>query len=227
MTFRSAYAFFIIAVFVILVVFPSAYAVPTTVAAGDVNSSSLEFRCAGASGDSWIQYGTVTGNYPWRTENTTPDGGFVTLVEMGLPLMSNTKFYYRCCDASGCGGELSSTLLTVTPNPATTYGRTAQNITESHLDPAVIAGSVIEPYRWVPGGVKPEIIIGILLFFVFTGLWLRQREVILPILAGLIGSGMLFYVGTNSVGTPPEFLLIAAVMVSLGLTGVVLGLFKR
>jgi len=95
----------------------------------------------------------------------------------------------------------------------------------AHFDIAVMGSAVTEPFSWA--AANTDIIFGVLLFFVFTGLWLRQREVILPILLGLIGSGLLLYSGATSVGIPPEMLIVVIGLVSAGLAGVVLGMIKR
>jgi len=193
--------------------------------ATDVTSKNLTLHASSATGSVYWQYGTHALNPLWVTENVTAGSGLANITESGMPLMSGTKFYFRACDSSGCGAELNATLLAVTPAPTSTFGKTAHNISVAHLDPLVVAGSLQEPYIWSAG--TPLIVFSILLFFVFTGLWLRQREVILPILAGLIGSGMLFYAGTNSVGVSPEFLIVAMGIIAVGLTGVITGMLKR
>lgn len=208
-----------------------AYATPTTRAAFNVNSMNVTFNATGASGNTWWEYGTKSGSLSWKTENKTAVGGYANITESGVPLMSGTKYYFRACDSTGCGSELDVTLSAVTPAPTTTFGVTARNISRSHFDIAQIGTSVLEPYLWVTGNA--QILMGVLLFFVFTGLWLRQREVILPILLGMILSGLLMYNGASggavsgAIGIPPEMLMIVIGLVSAGLTGIVVGLLKK
>lgn len=203
-----------------------AYAAPTTQAAFNVNSMNVTFDATGATGDTWWEYGMKSGSLSWKTENASAVGGYANITESGVPLMSATKYYFRACDSTGCGSELDVTLSAVTPAPATTYGNTARNISKSHFDIAQIGTSIMEPYIWVTGSI--QILFGVLLFFVFTGLWLRQREVVLPIILGMIGSGLLIYSGaTNPVGIPPEFLIVVIGLVAAGLTGVVTGILKK
>lgn len=223
---RSVYAVFIFLVLLSLAV-PYAYAVPTTTASVAVNATSMTFRATGATNPPiYFMYGTKTGYYPWITENTSnQSGGLVYWKEMGVPLMGGTTFYYKCCDASGCGGELNTALPSVTVAPTTTFNVLAMNLTRSHFDLAVIGVSIIEPYTWVT--YNPNITFGILLFFVFIGIWLRQRELIIPILLGMVASGLLLYQGANSVGIPPEMLIIVVGLVAVALTGIVVGLIKR
>lgn len=208
-----------------LLVLPTAYAAPTTEAATDVTSRNLTFHISGATSVAWWEYGTRSDNLLWRTGNVTVGSGLANTTESGTPLMSNTLFYYRACDTTGCGNVLSVTLAAVTPAPETTFGRAATNISAAHLDPVVVGQSAVESYGW--RGIPFEIVIGILLFFVFTGLWLAHRETLLPTMVGLIGSGMIVYAGTNSVGVPPEFVVVAVGLVCIGLTGVVVGIMKR
>lgn len=208
-----------------------AYAVPTTQAAFNVNSINVTFNATGASGNTWWEYGTRSGELSWKTENTSAVGGYANITESGVPLMAGLKFYFRACDSTGCGSELDVTLTAVTPAPTTTFGSTARNISRSHFDLAQIGTSILEPYVWVTGNA--QILMGVLLFFVFTGLWLRQREVILPIILGMILSGLLIYNGASggavsgSIGIPPEMLMIVIGLVAAGLTGVIVGLLKR
>lgn len=215
-----------ITLILLLLLVTSVCAVPTTRAATAINSSSLLFNCSGAISPVVWKYGTASGNLPWLSENqTTITGGIANLTERGVPLMAGTTFYYQACDPTGCGSELSSTLPVVTVAPTTTFGVLSQNITKSHFDLAIIGANILEPYTWVTA--NPNITFGVLLFFVFTGLWLRQREVVLPIILGMIAAGLLLYQGTNSVGIPPEMLIIVIGLVTVGLTGVVMSLFKR
>lgn len=221
---KATYAIFFLA---LLLLVQCAYAVPTISAGVAVNSSSITFRATGATNPPiHFRYGTQTGNLPWITYNTSnQSGGLVYWTETGVPLMANTKFYYKCCDISGCSAELSSTLAAVTPAPTTTYGVVSENISRSHFDLATLGGNILEPTLWVVP--RSEVLFGIVLFFVFTGIWIRHRELIMPVVVGMIGAGLLFYAGTNSVGMPPEFMIIVIGIVAAGLTGVVLGLLKR
>jgi hypothetical protein len=167
----------------------------------------------------------VSGNYVWRTENQSNASALNYIWEKGSPLLGNQTYYYKACDSTGCGAEKNTRLTNVTPAPTVTFGGLTGNITRSHFDIAVIGSSILEPYTWVT--YNPNITVGILLFFVFTGLWMRQREVVIPILLGFIASGLLIYQGTNSVGIPPEMLIIVVGLVTVALAGVVFGLFKR
>lgn len=227
MMLKNAYAV-IILLAVLVTCVQCAYAAPTTGAATDATSKNLTFHATGAVGNTWWEYGQ---DYLiWKTQNATPVAGVAALTQSGLPLMAGQTYSYKACDSTGCGLTLSTALLSVTPNPTSTYGRTLDNITSRNLDIGVVAGSLPEAYTQTPGGgIKSELVFGVLLFFVFTGLWMRQRETIIPLLLGLIGSGMLIYTGANgsSVGVPVEFVIFAMLLVSLGLTGILTGMFKR
>lgn len=201
------------------------YGAAVTGASTGVTSNCINFSAIGSGSTTWWQYGTVSGRYAWKTENVTPVDGIANTTECGTPLMSNTLFYYRACNEEGCGAESSTTLAAVTPRPASTFGTVARNISVAHFDIRVMGVSVTEPFVWA--AANADIVFGVLLFFVFSGLWLRQREVILPILLGLIGSGLLLYSGATSVGIPPEMLIIVIGLVSAGLAGVIMGMFKR
>jgi hypothetical protein len=195
------------------------YAVPITVPATGLSSQNITFHVSDATDPAWWEYGVVPGNLVWRTDNqSVASDGTANVTETGTPLMSLTTYYYRACDSTGCGAEHSSTLLAVTPAPETTFGRVAHNISVSHFDLALIGGSILEPYTWVTANAN--VALGVLLVMIFCGIWLRQREVILPIMLGMIGAALLIFV-------PPEFMIIAVAFVCAGLAGVLLGLIKR
>jgi hypothetical protein len=219
---RSAYAGLIL---LLLLLAQCAYALPTTQDVAFKNTSSVLFYATGVTTPSYFKYGTISGQYTWLTENQSNASALHYTWEHGVPLMSGRTFYFRVCDVTGCGIEKTVVMSTVTVAPTTTFNVLAMNITRSEFNLATIGQNIIEPYTWVTS--NPNILFGVLLFFVFTGLWLRQREVIIPIILGMIASGLLMYQGTNSVGIPPEMFIIVVALVTLGLGGVVMGLYKR
>lgn len=198
---------------------------PITGTVYGVTSKCVNLSATGAASPVWWEYGTVSGRYGWKTENVTAVGGIANSTECGTPLMSNTKFYFKACNQNGCGSEVSTTLAAVTPAPTTTFGKTAQNISVAHFDVSMMGGAIYEPYTWA--AANADIVTGTILLFIFAGFWLRQRELILPVIIGLLGSSLLLYSGATSVGIPPEMLIVVVGLVSVAIAGIITGMLKR
>lgn len=193
---------------------------------GTTTSKSITLTYHSANGVTWWEYGLSPTNLPFKTANISGVGVVSTTIS-GLPLVSGHTYYFRACTVTPyeCTSVSSALLATVTPNPETTYGIVQQNISASEWNVSEIGESIVEPYAWTTG--SSAIVFGVILFFVWTGLWLRQKEVILPILLGWIGSGLLIYGGTNATGIPPEFAIAASIFCCFGLAGVLLGMIKK
>jgi hypothetical protein len=198
-------------------------AVPTTGAAGLVGSNNATLFLTGGSGTNWFEYGQKTGSLTWRTPNTSNSNYTV----YGSPLLGATKFYYRACDNTGCGAESSFTTVALTPSPQTTFGAALNNMTQSNYDIEVIAGNSIAGYFWlVP--TFPTIVWGLLFFAIYLGLWIRERDLVVPVILGLItGSFVMFSDSGLSLGLPIEFLSIAQGITYAAVAGIVLSIMKR
>jgi hypothetical protein len=216
----NKYIILFIALFILIV---PAIALPTTTAATSVNSNGAILHSTGAANPMWFMYGQKTGSLSWRTPNSSYDNYTV----YGSPILGNTKFYFKACDATGCGSELFFTTSAITPQPTTTFGAALQNITNNPSDIDTLAGNSIASYFWlIP--TFPELVWGILFFGIYLGLWIRERDLVVPVILGLLtGSFIMFGDAGLGLGIPPEFQSIAQAMVYASLAGIILTWMKR
>ncbi len=213
----------IITLLIAAILVPCVYALPTTGAATAVGNKNVTFTATGVTSYAYWKYGYVTGVYAYKTVNVSGTGA-VSYTERGVPLMAGWKIYFEVCDSTGCGAELSTTLLNATPLTQTTFGIVEQNIANADWNASAVGSSIIQPYLWVS---PISVFWFMVFFFIYTGMWLRQRELIIPAFLGLIASGFIMVGGTNAIGLPPEVITISQSLFYASIAGVIFGLFKR
>lgn len=198
-------------------------AAPTTQAATLIGSNNATLNMVGGTNPMWYEWGMQSSTLSWRTVNSSIASQFV----YGSPLLGDSIFYYRACDASGCGSILSFTTLSIPPQPQTTFSAGIDNITSSQYDIAVIAHESIQAYFWaVPS--FPTIVWALLFFGIYIGLWIRERDLVVPVILGLItGSFVMFNDAGLQLGIPVEFQQIAQGLTYAALAGIMLSLIKR
>ena len=223
----KAHSKILITVLLILLMIPLASAIPTTNAATLIGSNNVTLNGAGAVGDSWFIWGQVSTSEYWITPNTTPAAGVITYRVSQSPLFGNSVFYFRACDQSGCGDQLSFTTAVVTPIPSLNIGGFYQNITENGLNIPMMGANLYRPYVWTR---TPITIIFMLIFSpVFIGVWLRSRTVLVALLLGFITGSFILFAGTSSIGIsmPAEIVGIAQAMCYLAFAGCILYIVHR
>lgn len=202
----------------------SVSAAPVTGAASLIGSNNVTLAAAGVTAPVWFEYGMTSGSLIWRTPNETKTGAYSRWV-YGSPLMGGQKFYYRVCDSVGCGVEKDFTMAVVTPQPQTTFGYIYQNVTESGFDPSIMALNAMEPYMW-PVMPATSVVWGLVFFFIFTALWIRGRDVTIPVILGLI-VGFIAFNPAYGVGMPAPFVGISQGIAYASLAGIILAIFKK
>jgi hypothetical protein len=156
--------------------------------------------------------------------NVTPVAGTATYKWHGFPLGLNGQTYYVvACDSTGCSAQTSFQTLTVTPAPTTTFGTLAENLTESGFDPSVLVYDAF--WAFVPVGVEDgqSIIMAIILFGLFVGIWLRTRGTLIAQIFGWL-TGWIFISASAGllIGVPPEFQAAAQALAYACLAGTLL-----
>lgn len=207
-----------------LVLLPAVSALPTTGAASLIGSNNVTLAAAGVTTTAWFEYGLTSGSLIWKSPNDTATGAYSKRI-YGSPLMGGQEFYYRACDVTGCGAELSFTMAVVTPQPQTTFGYIYQNVTESGFDPVLIGANAMEPYMW-PVAPATSIVWGLVFLFIFAGLWMRGRDVTIPVMLGFI-VGFIALNPSYGIGVPAPFAGIAQGIVYASLAGIIMVLFKK
>jgi hypothetical protein len=199
-------------------------AIPVTGAAAGMTSNSVTLAAAGVTTTAWFEYGLTSGSLLWQTPNETASGAYSRTIT-GSPLMGGQTFYYRICDVTGCGAEGNFVLLAVTPQPTTTFGYIYQNVTESGFNPAIVAYNAMEPYMW-PAIPARSVIWGMFFLFIFAGLWMRERDVTIPVILGLI-VGFMAFNPVYGVAMPAEFIGMSQGIAYASLAGIVFAIFKK
>ena len=213
--------------FILLIAFlclvGTVFAAPVTLAATSVTNNGATLNLQAAAGEAWFLYGQTSDSLSWRTPNITNTNYSV----YGSPLIGSTLFYFKACDSNGCGSELTFTTSALTPQPQTTFGAGLDNITNSQYDIETIAHESIGGYFWlVP--TFPSIVWGLLFFGIYLGLWIRERDMVVPVILGLIsGSFVMFNDSGLQLGIPVEFQALAQGLTYAALAGVILAIMKR
>lgn len=206
----------------------SATAIPTTGAATAVGSNNATLAMTGAGTTCWFVWGQLPlTDQSWKTPNMTPAAGVCSYNLKGSPILASTVFYYRACDETGCGNTLSFTTAAVTPLPTTTYGATFDNLTENGMDITLVGVNSVAPYMWLVPGFE-ALIFGLIFSAIFLGLWLRGRDVTVPMIVGFI-IGSFIFVGNYglALGIPYEFAAMGQGLMYAAMAGVILAIIKK
>lgn len=178
----------------------------------------------------WGQY---TGKLYLKTPNDTTSGGVLNHTLAHSPLYGSTLYYFKACDQTGCGNELTFTTAAVTPMPTTTLGARLQTFMESeNFDITKIPEVGFEPYSWMlptdPPGFSLMLITGLMLFTIFYGMFVRGRNVAVPALVGGIILPFFLYANQGlNLGIPPEMAAIGQGVMYACIAAILLTLFMK
>ena len=192
--------------------------IPTTLPATLVGNLNVTFNGNGIVGTAgWFVWGMASGNSWSSLPNVTPVAGVISYTMKGTPVFGSTQYWYRACDTSGCGAELSLTTTAVTPIPNPGFDVYASNITENGFDLPNVFWNSLRVYTAVTG---ETIFYGLIFALVFIGMWLRTRGTQTATIFGMICLS-LFTVGAGglAIGLPPEFIAVGQALMYLSLTG--------
>lgn len=208
-------------------------AVPNTGAATLVGNNNFTLTCAGAVGNTWFEYGTQENALNIWTQEKAPTGGVLTTTEYGSPIQPSTHYYYVACDGTGCDATAHSFDTTaLVPIPTSTLGTAVQNMTESRFNLLYMPGNLVIPYQWLfPDDTKAmsiTIIFGMIMMFIYIGLWLRTRSVATGVVMGLLTSSFILFTNQGlNLGIPVEFAAIAQGLLYASMAGVLLAFLKK
>lgn len=200
------------------------HAAPTTQAASLVGSNNITFNAGGAiTYPLWFVWGLSSGHEAWKSPNLTSGTEYT---QSGSPLYSLTTYYFKACDPTGCGAELSTTTTAVTPLPTITLGLAITNMSVSGFDILMVTTNALLPYQWL--GTPIGVIFGWIFIAVFFAIWIRTRSVSVVSILGLISSGCLV---VSSVGLqlpiPAELIAVSQMILYVTITACIIVLIKR
>lgn len=210
----------------ILLIIGIVSAVPTTGAATDVNSNGFNCSATGVTGsEAWVMYGSNSQKENWASSTYTASGGTAAIQVVGAPLLGGQHVYYQACDSTGCGNEVSTTLLAVTPVPTSNFGIYFRNITKSRFYAPVIGESMAQSYSQV---MPISVMIGIMAMFFMFGLWMRTRSVRLIAIVGILLCPMiLFSYQGLYLGLPALAPALIAGLLAAGMAGILFAFGRK
>ena len=151
----------------------------------------------------WFEYGGKTGCYLQHSDHLSVNatGNFVINIS-GFPLILEQTYYFRAGgNVSGeitRGSEMSFTLDTPTPMPIKNFGKHFEELKESRFNLNRL--TTVLPKTWTDIILETRIFYGIFFGMIFLALWIRQEDIGIPALLGMLIGGTLWY------WLPPEWM---------------------
>ena len=220
-----------LALVMLLVIIPTALAVPTAPSVTQIGSNNATFSSTGGSTTCWFRWGVNSVTPEWVTSNQTCSGAF-SAVQYGSPYYPSVVYNVVACDVTGCSASTQFTSIATTPLPQTTYGVAYDNITQNGFNILFIITAIPQPYFWAFPTVSYQwaltVFCGLLFSIYILGLWLRQRKSGLALLVALMV--MPFFVlasaGFNW-GIPGVLVILGQLLCSAILAAMILTLMKK
>jgi len=200
-------------------------AVPTIGPATSITSSNATFAITGASGSTFVWYGSTSGHPSWKSDNATPSAGSVSITIWGSPILGATSYYATACDATGCGNEVSFSTLAITPIPTRNYDAGFNAMAASHFPPVLFGQWVVLAYTQ---NIPATLFFGVILGFVVLGFWRSTKSVrLVGILFMILSPLLLTKQAGLYMGMPTVMQSLGAVLFAAGLAGVLLSFVKK
>lgn len=194
----------------------------TTGSASDVedNSVTLNGIYNGTVGTgSWFRWGSSHGlALVTPVYNSTEIPNVIQHSMSGIPLYPGKTYYYRACSYCGCGNEESFTLAghSTTPVPIDTEHYSAfVDAADDDFNVTTMLDTGVSLYTENFG----MMFWGVILFFFFVGVYMRQELPIIPLIIAVLGMTVLAPI------LPPDwyqFVLAAAVLILAGIVAYII-----
>jgi hypothetical protein len=207
----------------------SVSAAPAMVSVSPLTCRTATFNAnGGAAGAAWFEWGQTTGGpYIWTTPNQTIGAGAFSDYQYGPPMLTGTTYYVRPCDTTGCGAELAFYVPPTGPINQTHFGTDVVQIMRGGFNISQVSMVIIKPFAATfPSPLANAIPYGLLFFFIFSGMWLRGRDMLIPMMISMVSGGMIG-LGGSALGIPPEFVVIGQTLMYLGIAGVIFSWFTK
>jgi hypothetical protein len=200
-------------------------AVPTTEAVTDITNGGASFHATcGGNGTGYFKWGAATNSYKWTTPNQSFSGTFSDY-QYGTPLLAGRTYFVVACADEGCGNAVSFTTLNASFPNQTAYGNDFVNLLHSGFNTTVILHTLASPYtNTVPGGAP--VTWGLLFFFVFSGIWLRHKDILIPCMLAMTSGGAI-WMGSSALGIPPEFAVVGQGLMYAAIAGIAVNWFSK
>lgn len=217
---------FIVLLLLMVLAVTTATALPTTAAVTGITNEQVTFNAnGGAAGAAWFEWGSRDGgSYPWRTWNETIGGGAYSDNQWGPPMRCGATYYVRACDTTGCdANDVSFTTSACAGMNATNFGSGMKVVKETGFNITATMGVLFKPWE---NQITAPVMWGLLFFFIFAGIWMRGKDITIPMFLAIISGGAI-WLGTSALGVPPEFAAIGQGLMYAGIAGVVFAWFSK
>lgn len=168
----------------------SSAVIATTNAASGVDTDSVTFNgnlaAVGVSASYYFEYGANSEVLNYKTPTHTSSGGAVTETHNGFPLMAGKTYYYRLHASEGAsvsnGAVTAFSLTAVSPITGYNFSSHIDAFIADDLNISQMSETAVLPYTDIMGGI----FWGIVFAGVFGIIWLRQEDITIPSILGLI-----------------------------------------
>jgi hypothetical protein len=195
------------------------------------NTMTLNGYVDNSSTDSmaWFVVGSEPDMFAWSTSSqSTSDTGNFSVDIAGAPLVAGEMFYIRAACDNGFSDVLSVTLPGVSPVEVPTYSVYFEKMSSSDLSVwsgvEAWSGPFVDSFGGGETGLA--ILVGLLFGGYFVLMFLRQEDVAIPTILGLIFGGMIL-TGTYFGPIPPEFVQIGYALMIVSVVGIGYSIFRR
>lgn len=214
----------------VIILIGAVSAAPAMVSVAPLTCTTATFNANGAAaGEAWFEWGQhSSGPYYWTTPNQTIAIATFSDYQYGPPMLTGTTYYVRACDTTGCGGDLAFAVPAGTRINQTRLGTDVIQIMRSGVNLTQIAGVIIKPFAApFPSATAFAIPYGLIFFFIFSGIWLRGKDMLIPMFLAMISGGAI-WMGGGALGIPPDFITyVGQPLMYVGISGVLFSWFTR
>lgn len=170
----------------------------------------------------WFEYGMRGDFYMYSTPKATisTNTSYSYTIE-GYPLLSGHNgetFYYRGMATNGTGNQSSFTLTATASIDDYNFDAHIQELKDAKFNTTKTVTVLPKPYEDIIGTMFWGIVFGM----VFMAIWIRQDDVTIPSLLGIIISAGIFTL------IPPDYLKIGYALLVVSIAGIIISIiFKK
>lgn len=171
----------------------------------------------------WFEYGGNSGRYTSHSDHISVNAtGDFSIDIIGFPLILEQTYYFRAAgnvnNMSIFGSEMSFTLQSAVDMPEKNFGKNFEELKESRFNITKLAA--VLPKTWTDIILETRIFYGLFFGMIFLALWIRQEDVGIPAMLGLLIGGTLWY------WLPPEWMKLVQSLIIVSLAALIYAAIK-
>ena len=165
----------------------------------------------------WFEWSKSSTHYMYSTPNQTMNAnGTFSKAISGMPIMANTQYFYRACTNTICGSQQSFTTSALGEIPDYNFDAHYNELVSAELNPTNMSAVGASAFT----DRISNIFWGILFAAIFLIMWIRQEDVTIPSLVGMIIGGSLWAL------VPADWVSMAMSLTVVSFAGLVYSLLK-